>query len=152
MDILSIVMIVFGFLEVSNVLMLYLYPGSRRGNGVGVFNAYERSKADPDVHALVTYLINWVAGTKLFFILLLIVILITGNIATKVFSVIAMIFSILTFYLRLYPAIKNMDKNGQITPKGYSKTLGIMIAGFIIIFASALIIQLISSDFILFSE
>ena len=44
MDILSIVLIVFGILELSNVLMLYLTPETRRGNGMGMFKAYEKSK------------------------------------------------------------------------------------------------------------
>jgi ketosteroid isomerase-like protein len=78
MDVLSVVLIAFGTLELLNVLTLYLAPGSRRGNALGVFRAYERSKRDPEVHALVSYLIDWVAGTKLIFIVLLIGILITG--------------------------------------------------------------------------
>src|SRR6056297_4035765 len=114
MDILSIVLIVFGILELSNVLMLYLTPETRRGNGMGVFKAFEKSKADPEVHALVSYLVDWVAGTKLIFIVLLIGIIITGSPTTKVFSAIALIFSILTFYARLYPAITKMDQEGQI--------------------------------------
>jgi len=52
MDVLSVVLIGFGTLELLNVLTLYLAPGSRRGNALGVFRAYERSKADPEVHAL----------------------------------------------------------------------------------------------------
>ncbi|MBI9106827.1 MAG: hypothetical protein JEZ04_08775 [Spirochaetales bacterium] len=143
MDILSIVIIMFCVLETSNILMLYFTPGTRRGNGMGVFNAYEKSKADPDIHALVRYLINWVAGTKLIFIALLIVILFTGSPATKIFSVVALILSILTFFWRLYPAIKGQDKEGHITPAGYSKTLGIMIAGFVVIFSIALILSLV---------
>ena len=126
MDILSIVIIIFLVLETSNVLMLYFTPGTSRGNGLGVFNAYEKSKKDPEVHTLVKYLINWVAGTKLIFIVLLIVVLITGNINTKIFSVVALIFSILTYFWRLHPIIKKMDLEGQITPTGYSKTLGMM--------------------------
>lgn len=47
--------------------MLYFTPGTHRGNGLGVFNAYEKSKSDSEVHSLVKYLINWVAGTKLIF-------------------------------------------------------------------------------------
>ncbi len=138
MSILSIAIAMFAVLETLNVIMLYFTPGTRKGNGVGVFNAYEKSKADPEVHALITYLINWVAGTKLIFITLLVVILITGNSTTKLFSVIGLILSILSFYWRLYPAIKSMDNKGNITPKGYSKTLGVMIAGFIGIFLIAL--------------
>lgn len=146
MVILSIVLIAFLGLELLNVLMLYLSPGSRRGNGMGVFNAYEKSKEDPDVHALVTYLINWVAGTKLIFIVLLIGIVITGNLSTKFFSVIALVFSIMTFFSRLYPTIRRMDEAGQITPKGYSRTLGIMIASFVGIFAAAAVVFLVFFD------
>jgi hypothetical protein len=68
MKILSIAIIAFLVLEVLNVIMLYFTPGTSRGNGLGVFNAYEKSKADPEIHALVKYLINWVAGTKIIFI------------------------------------------------------------------------------------
>ena len=143
MIVLSVVLIAFLALELTNVLMLYLSPGSRRGNGMGVFNAYEKSKSDPEIHALVTYLINWVAGTKLIFIVLLIGIVITGNLATKFFSVIALIFSILTFFSRLYPTIKNMDESGQITPRGYSRTLEIMIVSFVGVFGAAVVVFLI---------
>lgn len=143
MSILSIVIIVFLVLETSNVLMLYFTPGTKMGNGIGVFNAYEKSKKDPEVHKLVKYLINWVAGTKLIFIALLIVILIKGNEETILLSVIALIISIFTFFWRLYPIIRNMDKADQISPKGYSKTLGYMIAGFIIIFSVALVIAIV---------
>ena len=118
--------------------MLYLAPGTKRGNSVGMFHAYEKSKADPEVHAFVTYLIHWVAGTKLIFIVLLIGIIITGDASTKVFSIIALIFSIMTFFSRLYPGIREMDEAGQITPRGYAKTLKIMIVSFICVFAVAL--------------
>jgi len=143
MYILSIVIILFVILESSNILMLYFFPGTRKGNGMGVFNAYEKSKKDPEVHAMVNYLINWVAGTKLIFIALLIVILFTGNESTLLFSVVALIFSILSFFWRLFPAIRKMDINNQITPKGYSKTLGLMISVFIAVFSIALLIYYI---------
>jgi hypothetical protein len=146
MTILTIAIIAFLVLETLNVLMLYFTPGTRRGNGLGVFNAYEKSKADAEVHALVKYLINWVAGTKLIFIALLIVILITGNNTTKLFSVAALILTICTFFWRLYPAIKTMDSKDQISPKGYSKTLGWMILVFLIVFAVAMIISLLRNS------
>jgi len=79
MDILSIAIVLFLILETLNVLMLYFTPGTRRGNGLGVFNAYEKSRADEEVHALVKYLINWVAGTKIIFIAILLVILVSGS-------------------------------------------------------------------------
>lgn len=146
MTILTIAIIAFLVLETSNVIMLYFTPGTRRGNGLGVFNAYEKSKADAEVHALVKYLINWVAGTKLIFIALLIVILITGNNTTKLFSVAALILTIFTFFWRLYPAIKTMDSKDQISPKGYSKTLGWMILVFLIVFAVAMIIYFLQNS------
>jgi hypothetical protein len=143
MDVLSVALIAFGTLELLNVLALYLAPGTRRGNALGVFRAYEQSKRDPEVHALVSYLIDWVAGTKLIFIVLLIGIVLTGSPATKVFSGIALMFSILTFYSRLYPAITKMDRAGQIVPRGYSRTLAIMIAGFIVVFGVAVVVYLV---------
>jgi hypothetical protein len=140
MNYLTIALIAFLVLESLNVLMLYFTPGTKRGNGLGVFNAYEKSKENQEVHTLIKYLINWVAGTKLIFISLLIIILIFGDNRLKLFSVCALIFSIATFYWRLYPIIKKMDQADQISPKGYSRTLGIMIAVFILVFSLSLLL------------
>lgn len=140
MDILTIAVMLFGLLEVSNVFMLYCMPETKKGNGVGVFNAFEKSKEYPEIHIFIKYLINWIAGTKIIFILLLFVIFLTGNDITKICSTIALIASILTFYWRLFPLIIAMDKDGQITPKGYSKTLGIMIFSFIIVLSVAVVL------------
>lgn len=143
MIILMIVIFLFTVLEVMNVITLFFYPGSRRGNGIGVFNAWEKSKADPEMHRFVRYLVNWVAGTKLIFLVLLIVILLTGGEATKLWAVIALIISISSFFWRLFPIIREMDKNGQITPKGYSKTLCIMIIFFVTVFCAALLLSIL---------
>ncbi|MGL1892476.1 MAG: hypothetical protein OCD02_12680 [Spirochaetaceae bacterium] len=140
MDILSIVIIMFLVLETLNVFMLYFTPGTSKGNGLGVFNAYEKSKENPEVHALVKYLINWVAGTKLIFIVLLIFVLISGNDTMRMHSVIALIITISTFYWRLYPIMRKLDNEGQITPKGYSKTLRNMISVFLVVFIIALVV------------
>ena len=143
MNILTIAMGAFVCLELLNVLMLYFTPGSRRGNGVGVFNAWEKSKEDDNVHQLVRYLVFWVAGTKLIFIGLLIVIIFTGGRTTQLVSVGVMILSILSFYWKLYPMIRRMDHKTQITPKGYSKTLGVMIAAFVAVFLASFLIALL---------
>jgi len=140
MSILSIVIILFLLLETSNVLFLYFFPETRKGNGLGVFNALKKSKSDSEVHTLIKYLINWVAGTKLIFIALLVIILIKGDESMKLFSIIVLILSISTFFWRLYPIIRKMDKNNQITPKGYSTTLALMILIFIVVFISAIAI------------
>lgn len=139
MDLLSAAILLFVVLEFLNISMLYFTPGTRKGNGLGVFDAYEKSKAHPEIHALVSYLINWVAGTKLIFITLLLIIVFTGTVLTKFAAVCGLVFSILTFYWRLYPAIRNIDRAGHLTPKGYSKTLGMLIAAFIIVFVLALV-------------
>ncbi|MEI8258183.1 MAG: hypothetical protein WCJ30_21100, partial [Deltaproteobacteria bacterium] len=137
---LSIAIVVFVVLEALNGCILYFFPGTRRGKGVGVFHAYEESKSHPEINALVQYLVNWVAGTKLIFVALLIVILATGNDATRLGAVVALVLSILSFYWRLFPAIRRMDEAGQITPRGYSKTLGAMIGCFLGGFVVALIV------------
>jgi L-asparagine transporter-like permease len=126
-----------------NVFILYFFPESKKGNGMGVFNAWEQSKSNPQVHQLLKYLVNWVAGTKVIFLALITVILITGSYMTQLLAVIVMIPSILTFYWRLFPLIRSMDQENQINPAGYSKTLAYMIAGFVSIFIIALIITLI---------
>ena len=108
------------------------------GNGLGVFNAWEASKADPEMHQFVRYLVNWVAGTKLIFISLLLVILFTAGESTQLLTVVAMIASISSFFWRLHPIIKSLDAKNQISPPGYSKTLALMIAGFIGLFTVAL--------------
>ncbi|MCK5732490.1 MAG: hypothetical protein KAH13_05700, partial [Tenericutes bacterium] len=69
-----------------------------------------------------------------------IVIIIFGNEKTQLYTVIAFILSILSFYWTLFPTIKKLDKLGQITPKGYSKTLNIMIISFITMFVVVLVI------------
>lgn len=143
MEILSIAISIFILLELSNVIILYFKPDSKLGNGVAVFNAWEKSKSDPEMHSFIEYLVYWVAGTKLIFIVLLIVILLTGNDTTKLLSVVALILSIASFYWKLYPIIKQLDEKNEITPKGYSKTLGIMIGTFIAVFCVVLALNIL---------
>jgi len=139
MSAISIVTIGFLILEATNVAALYFFPGSKYANGVGIFKAWEKSKNDPEIHAFVKYLVNWVAGTKLIFIFLLIVILLVADDRTLVFAGIALVISISSFFWRLFPLIRKMDREGKIEPKKYSIALGWMIGGFILIFATAVI-------------
>jgi hypothetical protein len=126
-------------MEFSNVLILYFNPESKLGNGVGVFNTFKDIKKDEELNLFSHYMVYWVAGVKLIFILLLLVILLTGTEVTRLYAVIAMIISISTYFIKLHPIIKKLDKMNKITPKGYSKTLGIMISIFLIVFSFALI-------------
>ena len=79
MSLLVIVMAAFMVLEFSNVLALYFRKDSTKANSVGVFKAWEKSKSDSEMHDFVKYLVNWVAGTKVIFLLLLTVIIIFGT-------------------------------------------------------------------------
>ncbi len=142
MTLMQIVLLVFILLESSNVLALYFAPGSRYANAVGVFTAWETSKQYPEIHDFVKYLVYWVAGTKLIFLLLLAVIVIFADVTVQQLSLVALIIATLSFYWRLFPLIKKMDRNGQIAPKNYSNVLGIMIFVFILAFAIAVMASL----------
>ena len=143
MDILSIAILIFVVLESANVAILYFAPGSRLGNGVGVFDEWERSKADENLHLFAKYLVDWVAGVKLIFIALLAVILLIGDERIRAFAVGAMILSIAIYFVRLHPTIRRLDAAGMITPRGYSRVLALMIGGFVALFAGALLVHLV---------
>ncbi len=139
MSLISVALILFIILESLNVVCMYCFPDLKKGNSISSFNAYEKAKQDPEMFIFIKYLVNWVAGTKFIFILLLVVILVIGSDIVKLVSTIALILSISTFYWKLYPLIKNMDQHNQINPKGYSKTLRITISVFILMFLIAII-------------
>lgn len=137
MSFMQIVILIFMVLESSNILALYFAPQTRVANAVGVFAAWEKSKQDPEVHAFVKYLVYWVAGTKLIFILLLAVIVLVADVQTQRMSLVALAIATASFYWRLFPLIKKMDRQGEIEPRHYSTTLGVMIAVFIGVFLLA---------------
>lgn len=141
MKIISIAIIAFLLLEIMNVIALYFFPGSKYANSVGVFKAWEKSKDDPEIHNLIKYLVNWVAGTKVIFILLLITILLTADVQDLYLFGIALVISISTFFWRLFPLIRKMDLEDQIEPKNYSFVLGLMIISMISIFLIATVIS-----------
>jgi len=138
------VIIGFLLLETANVLVLYFAPDSKLANSEGVFKAWEKSKKDPEQHNLVKYLVNWVAGTKLIFILLLVVILISADDQSLVLTGTALVISISSFFWRLFPLIRKMDQEDQIDPKNYSAVLGWMILAFILIFVVAILLSIFS--------
>ncbi|MDM8534793.1 hypothetical protein QUF55_08860 [Clostridiaceae bacterium HSG29] len=140
MSILSIAISIFIVLELLNVIVLYFNPDTKKGNGVAVFNSWNDSKKDAEMFLFTKYMVNWVAGSKLIFISLLVVILLIGDETIKFYSICVMIVSIATYFWRLHPIIKELDKMGAITPKGYSKKLGNMIVGFLCLFIVSLII------------
>ena len=130
-------------MESMNVAILYFWPGSQIGNGVGVFDAFHHSESE-EQKLFTSYLVNWVAGVKLIFIFLLAVILLVGTETLRMWAVVAMILSIATYFWRLHPTIKKLDAMGCITPKGYSKALGWMISGFMGMFTLALSVHIVT--------
>lgn len=135
--IVRIVIVAFLLLEFSNVVALYFFPGSKRANAVGVFSAWEKSKQYPEIHDFIRYLVYWVAGAKLIFLLLLGVIVLFGNLDLQRLSLIALGAATLSFFWRLFPLIRKADRSGQIAPKNYSLLLGGMILLFVAVFTAA---------------
>ncbi len=140
MSLVKIAILAFMLLEFFNVLALYFAPGSKTSNAVGVFTAWEKSKEYPEIHDFIKYLVNWVAGAKLIFLLLLAVIVLNADLDTQRMSLIALAIATLSFYWRLFPLIKKMDKNGEITPKNYSVGLGVIIFVLVAVFLIAALI------------
>lgn len=134
------VLILFCLLELSNAAALYFAPGTRYANAVGVFRAWEQSKQYPEIHDLVRYLVYWIAGAKLIFLLLLAVIVIFGDIEIQRLGLAALALGTASFFWRLYPLIRKMDRGGQIEPENYSKVLGLMIMVFIAAFILAALV------------
>lgn len=127
MIILNTVLATFIVLELFNLLVLYMNPSMKKANGIGVFNAWNKSKKDPEIHSLIRYLAYWVAGTKLIIISLLLVILILAEPTLKIIAVGVLALTITSFYWKMFPIIKQMDRDGNITPTGYHKTLSVII-------------------------
>ncbi len=140
---LDIAIVIFIVMELANVVILYFVPDSRLGNGVAVFNPWFSLKKNESTELFAKYMANWVAGSKLVFISLLIVIFITGDEATKLHSVLIMIFSISTYYIKLNPIIKKLDEKDELTPKGYSKVLPLLIGGILLLFTLSIILFLL---------
>ena len=133
----------FILLESMNVIFLYFFPQRKLANSMGVFKAWEESKQDPRVFAMISYLVNWVAGTKLIILLLLLVLLLTAGAQTLVLAAAALALGISVFFWRLFPAMREMDQQGQIDPPGYSSTLGWMIGAMVLLFSAAALAALI---------
>lgn len=136
----KIVILAFMLLELSNVLALYFSPGSKYANAVGVFAAWEKSKQYPDIHDFVRYLVYWVAGAKLIFLLLLAVIVFFSDLNSQRMSLLALAVATASFFWRLFPLIRTMDRKGQVEPRNYSVVLGVMIFVFIAAFVAAVVV------------
>jgi len=137
MTIIKTVLLVFILLEFSNVVALYFFPGSRRANAVGFFSAWEQSKQFPEIHDLMRYLVFWVAGAKLIFLFLLVLIVAFADLNLQRWSLMALALATVSFYWRMFPLARKMDRDGQIKLKNYSLVLGGMILALILLFVLA---------------
>ena len=129
MDAIQITLLIFALIETLNMLELYFLQNNCRFNGACIFSGWERSKADPEVHALIRYLVNWLAGVKMIVIGLVLVLVFTAPESTLLLAAVALVITIGSFYWRLYPMLRTADRAGQVKPKGHSQRLGIMVAG-----------------------
>ncbi|HNX46321.1 MAG: hypothetical protein VB029_02740 [Anaerolineaceae bacterium] len=135
--IIKLVLLAFVALETSNVIALYFFPGSRMANAVGVFTAWEQSKQYPEIHDFVRYLVYWVAGVKLIFLLLLGLIVAFGDLNLQRLSLVALALATLSFFWRLFPLARRMDGEGRMQPRKYSLVLAGMILALIALFVIA---------------
>lgn len=133
---------IFLVLEALNVATLYFAPGSDKGNALGVFTAWERSQADQALAPFVRYLVFWVAGSKVIFIALWLVILVVGDPSVQFWASVVMVPAIATFYWRMFPIARRLDRAGSMRPSGYATILGWMIAAFIGAFVVAIVVSL----------
>ena len=144
MTFLTIVIFAFLLLEIANAYILFFKPDSRQVHGMGMFPAWEKSKNDPAIHNLMKYLITWVAGSKLILATLLIVILIWGDQQLVSIAGFALVISMSPFYFGLFPAMKKIDDNDQVLPKGFSLHLGFTITMLILMLLIGSIITSLS--------
>ncbi len=142
MNLLDISIIIFVIMESANVLILFFFQDFKYGNSMNVFDNWHEAKQEESRSLFAKYMVYWVAGTKIIFIILLLVILFTGSELTKIRGVLALILSISTFFWKLNPTMKRLDELDKLTPKGYSKTLKYIIIFMIILFLASLITHL----------
>lgn len=127
MNIFEIGILIFITIELLNITILYFEPTFKYGNSVGVFKDYTGTDFQK-------YMVNWVAGTKLIFVMMGVVVVILGQPLLQFFTCVVLVISIASFYFRLYPLIKKMDSEGKIKPSGYHKSLNLMILAFLAMF------------------
>jgi hypothetical protein len=121
-------------IESMNVLALYFSPGTKYANSVGMFVAWEKSKQYPEIHQFIRYLVYWVAGVKVMVLFLLAMLVIFAEAFIIRNALLVLGVATATFFWRLFPIIRTMDKNEQIKPMRYSIGLAIMILIFIAVF------------------
>ena len=143
MKTLQVTLLVFAFIESLNMLELYFLQNNCKFNGACVFSGWEKSKADPEVHMLMRYLVNWLAGVKMIVIALVLVLAFTAPENTLILAAVALVITIASFYWRLYPMLRSADKAGQLSSHGHSKRLSMMLMGLELSLILGIVFQLL---------
>jgi hypothetical protein len=128
MSAIKVCMLVFVVIEILNMLELYFMQDQCKFNGLCIFRGWEKAKEDPDVHELLRYLINWLAGIKMIVIGLVLILVFTAPEKTLLFAAVALIITIGSFFWRMVPMIRRADAAGRIQPAGRSRSLAWMVA------------------------
>jgi hypothetical protein len=135
-------MLVMVAIEAFSILELYFMQDRCMFNGAAMFSGWEISKEVPEVHEMVRYLVNWVAGMKMIVFGLLSVLALTAPAQTLLYSGVALVLAISSFFWRMFPLVRKFDTNGFIKPKGRARTLGAMVAGLELILVASVMIDL----------
>ena len=145
MNAIQVTLLVFVIIETLSMLELYFLKDQPMFNGVGIFSGWEKSKADPDVHALVRYLVNWLAGVKMIVVGLVLVLVFMVPEMTTLLGAVALVIAVSSFYWRLRPMLRAADAAGQITPRGHAKRLSVMLMGLELSLITAIGIELLGA-------
>jgi hypothetical protein len=127
MNTLQIFLLTFVVIETLNMLELYFMQDQCVFNGISCFSAWNKTRDDPEVHELIRYLVNWVAGMKLIVIALILVFVFYAPEATLIAASLALVITIGSFFWRMFPMLRWMDDNGYVSPRGKSRMLTVMI-------------------------
>ena len=141
MSALQVSLLVFAGIEILSVLELYFLQDRCMFNGAAMFSGWEISKEVPEVHGMVRYLVNWVAGMKLIVVSLLVVLALTAPALTLMYVGITLALAVGSFFWRMFPLANKFDTHGFIKPKGRAKTMGLMVAGLQVLLVGAAFID-----------
>jgi hypothetical protein len=143
MSTIQVALFVMVIVEALSVLELYFLQDTPIFNGVAIFSGWEISKEVREVHELVRYLVNWVAGMKLIVVGLLLVLALTAPQQTLLYAGIALAAAVASFFWRMFPAICKLDREGCVNPFGRSRVLGWMVFGLELILIASVGIDLL---------
>lgn len=147
MTALQVTLLIFAGIEMLSVLELYFMQDRCMFNGVAMFSGWEISKEVPEVHGMVCYLTNWVAGMKLIVVGLLVVLALTAPAQVLLAVGVSLVLAVASFFWRMYPLAAKFDTHGFLYPKGRAKTMGLMVAGLEVMLVGAVMIEAFSYFF-----